>query len=527
MALPTAIYTDDQIHVAQDRATICSLVDPRITRPHSPLPPQESVAVGASPLVENGAQRKLATILAADVVGYSRLTAADEEGTHARFKASLAEVIEPAIAKYQGRVIKNTGDGFLAEFASAVSCVACAVEIQRRLGRRNQDAVADRRMEFRFGINIGDVIADGGDVYGGGVNVAVRLEGMCDPGGILLSDDAYRQVHDKLEIEFQDRGPQNLKNIDTPVRAYAVEMGSVAGTAPVTSGAQHPQRMGLAIAAVVMAAVIGAIAWQATQPPTVEAAMVENMAFPLPEKPSIAVLAFDNLSSDTDQDFLGDGIAEDIITLLAKSDALFVISRNSTFTYKGQPVKVQRVAEELGVQYVLEGSIQRTGDEVRLTAQLIDALSGRHIWAERFDRPIDDIMSFRDAVVKQIVTALRVELVGGEFGRVEAQTNDPKAYELFLRSLQLTNLFTAPELREAQRLLGDALLLDPSYEEAAVQLGWVHGALAVFGYSLDPANEMERARDLAEQVLERNDRSASALFLQGTLGSGLITAIPR
>ena len=188
MALPAAIYTDDQIHVAQDRATICSLVDPRITRPHSPLPPQESVAVGASPLVENGAQRKLATILAADVVGYSRLTAADEEGTHARFKASLAEVIEPAIAKYQGRVIKNTGDGFLAEFASAVNCVACAVEIQRRLGRRNQDVVADRRLEFRFGINIGDVIADGGDVYGGGVNVAVRLEGMCDPGGILVSE---------------------------------------------------------------------------------------------------------------------------------------------------------------------------------------------------------------------------------------------------------------------------------------------------------------------------------------------------
>ena len=338
MALPAAIYTDDQIHVAQDRATICSLVDPRITRPHSPLPPQESVAVGSSPLVENGAQRKLATILAADVVGYSRLTAADEEGTHARFKASLAEVIEPAIAKYQGRVIKNTGDGFLAEFASAVSCVACAVEIQRRLGRRNQDVVADRRLEFRFGINIGDVIADGGDVYGGGVNVAVRLEGMCDPGGILVSEDAYRQVHDKLEIEFQDRGPQNLKNIELPVRAYAVEMGSVAGTAPVTSGGQPPQRMGLAIAAVVIAAVIGAIAWQSTRPPTVEAAVVENMAFPLPEKPSIAVLAFDNLSSDTDQDFLGDGIAEDIITLLAKSDALFVISRNSTFTYKGQPV---------------------------------------------------------------------------------------------------------------------------------------------------------------------------------------------
>ena len=184
---------------------------------------------------ETGVTRQLKAILAADVVEYSRLTAAGEEGTHARFKASLAEVIEPAIAKYQGRVIKNTGDGFLAEFASAVSCVACAVEIQRRLGRRNQDVVADRRMEFRFGINIGDVIADGGDVYGGGVNVAVRLEGMCDPGGILVSEDAYRQVHDKLEIEFQDRGPQNLKNIDTPVRAYAVEMGSVAGTAPVTS----------------------------------------------------------------------------------------------------------------------------------------------------------------------------------------------------------------------------------------------------------------------------------------------------
>ena len=294
-------------------------------------------------MLKDGPERKLATILAADVVGYSRLTAADEEGTHARLKASLTEVIDPTIAKYQGRVIKNTGDGFLAEFASAVSCVACAVEIQRRLGRRNQDVVADRRMEFRLGINIGDVIADGGDVYGGGVNVAVRLEDECDPGGILVSDEAYRQVHDKLEIEFQDRGPQNLKNIEVPVRAYAVEMGSVAGTAPVTSGGRHPQRMGLAIAAVVIAALVGVIAWQSTQPPTVEAAVVEDMAFPLPERPSIAVLAFSSLGTDPDDEFLADSFSEDILASLSKLSGLFVISRTTTFTYKGTNATAKQI----------------------------------------------------------------------------------------------------------------------------------------------------------------------------------------
>ena len=409
-------------------------VDPRITRPHSPLPPQESVAVGASPLVENGAQRKLATILAADVVEYSRLTAAGEEGTHARFKASLAEVIEPAIAKYQGRVIKNTGDGFLAEFASAVSCVACAVEIQRRLGRRNQDVVADRRMEFRFGINIGDVIADGGDVYGGGVNVAVRLEGMCDPGGILVSEDAYRQVHDKLEIEFQDRGPQNLKNIDTPVRAYAVEMGSVAGTAPVTSGAQHPQRMGLAIAAVVIAAVIGAIAWQATQPPTVEAAMVENMAFPLPDKPSIAVLPFVDLSVDRNSETLAEGMSEDILTALSKLDELFVISRTTSSTYKGKDVTVKQVAEDLGVRYVLEGSVQRSGDTMRVTAQLIDALSGQHIWADRYDRDVTALFAVKDEITLNIVSNISAETGFGAMDLVSRRDTNAGFSGVRLRS---------------------------------------------------------------------------------------------
>ena len=274
-----------------------------------------------------------------------------------------------------------------------MSCVACAVEIQRRLGRRNQDVVADRRLEFRLGINIGDVIADGGDVYGGGVNVAVRLEGMCDPGGILVSENAYQQVHDKLEIEFQDRGPQNLKNI--AVRAYAVEMGSGATAAPVTSGGRHPQRTGLAIAAVVIAAVIGAIAWQATQPPTVEAAVVADMAFPLPDKPSIAVLAFENLST-ADDELLADSFSEDILASLSKLSGLFVISRTTSFTYKGTNASAKQIAEDLGIRYVLEGSIQRDGDSIRVTAQLIDAIGGQHVWADRYDRDLDDLFAVKD-----------------------------------------------------------------------------------------------------------------------------------
>ena len=460
--------------------------------------------LGASPLVENGAQRKLATILAADVVGYSRLTAADEEGTHARFKASLTEVIDPTIAKYQGRVIKNTGDGFLAEFASAVNCVACAVEIQRRLGRRNQDVVADRRLEFRFGINIGDVIADGGDVYGGGVNVAVRLEGMCDPGGILVSDDAYRQVHDKLEIEFQDRGPQNLKNIEVPVRAYAVEMGSVAGTAPVTSGGQHPQRMGLAIAAVVIAAVIGAIAWQATQPPTVEAAVVADMAFALPDKPSIAVLAFENLST-ADDELLADSFSEDILaslSKLSKLSGLFVISRTTSFTYKGKDASVKQIAEDLGVRYVWEGSVQRDGDRLRVTAQLIDAIGGQHVWADRYDRDLNDLFAVKDDITLNIVSNISAELLEGERNRISRrETNSLEAWLLYRQGRDEILKFERESLMLARDLLERALDIDPGFVSALGFLGNTYRLEGRFGHTATPEASYETALEIFDRAL--------------------------
>ena len=381
--------------------------------------------------------RSLKAILALDTVGYSRLMAADEEGTHARLKAHREELLDPAIAKYQGHVIKNTGDGLLAEFPSAVDCVACAVEIQRRMARRNQDVVTDRRMELRIGINVGDIMKDAGDIYGTGVNVAVRLEGLADPGGILISDDAYRQIHDKLEIKLRDRGPQHLKNIDEPVRAYAVYMGStdaIPSDAPKTK-TRPSWRAGLA--ALVIAALVGALGWQVMRQNFPEDAAVAAL-----ERPSIAVLPFTNLSGDPEQQYFSDGLTEDLITELSRFPDILVFARNTTFQYRGDSVDVQTVADALGAAFVLEGSVQRSGDTVRITAQLIDGASGIHVWAERYDRPLADIFSVQDEITAKITATIGSQF-GGVLARITSKSiqerapNDLEAYELVLRAINL------------------------------------------------------------------------------------------
>ena len=462
------------------------------------------------------AERKLATILAADVVGYSRLTAADEEGTHARFKASLTEVIDPAIAKYQGRIFQNTGDGFLAEFASAVNCVASAVEIQRRLGRRNQDVVADRRLEFRFGINIGDVIADGGDVYGGGVNVAVRLEGMCDPGGILVSDDAYRQVHDKLEIEFQDRGPQNLKNIEVPVRAYAVEMGSVAGTAPVTSGGQHPQRTGLAIAAVVVVAIVGFLGWQSSREPA--PSVGETALLTLPVGPRVAVLPFDNLSGNAEEAFFSDGITEQIIAQLSLFAELSVLSRNSTFQYKSEPIDVRQLGDVLSADFVLEGSIQRSGEAVRVIAQLSNTANGEVLWAASFDRDLTpgNLFEVQDEIAQRVAAA-----VGGGQGRVTQVVNEQTlrkppdslaTYECVLLAMEARVVLTIETLTRARDCLELAVNSEPEYAEAWASLSQMHELEVRSGVAAGQVSEdaLNRAFIAAQEAVRLDPWSATA-----------------
>ncbi len=372
-------------------------------------------------------ERRLAAILAADVVGYSRLMEIDEAGTLAALKAHREKLIDPAIAERRGRIVKLMGDGSLVEFASVVDAVACAVAIQEGMSARNEGVPEDRRMAFRIGVHLGDVIVEGDDLYGDGVNVAARLEGLAEPGGVCISQQAYDQVETKLDLAYEDLGEQQVKNIARPVRTYRILLD---GEAP--PGVQRPKTRGLSAtqiigsAAVVVLVVAGlALAWWQPWKPDVEPASIERMACPLPEKPSIAVLPFDNLSGDPAQEYFADGITESIITTLSKIPNLFVIARNSTFAYKGKPAKIQQVAEELGVRYVLEGSVQRAGDRTRITAQLIDALSGRHLWADHYDRDVGDIFALQDDITQQVMTELEVKLTEGEMApdAVTAWTN--------------------------------------------------------------------------------------------------------
>ncbi|MCH7795442.1 MAG: adenylate/guanylate cyclase domain-containing protein [Proteobacteria bacterium] len=303
-------------------------------------------------------ERRLAAILAADLVGYSRLMRADEEGTLARLKALHRELFEPTVREHRGRIVKLMGDGALVEFASAVDAVRCAVAVQEGLARREAGVAGETALTMRLGINLGDIIIEGDDIYGDGVNLAARLEGLAEPGGICLSASIHEQVRHKLDLGFEDLGEQSVKNIAEPVRVYRI-VADAPGTAPAAA-------------------------------PGAEASL------PLPDKPSIAVLAFDNLSGDPDQEYFADGIAEDIITALSKFRWFFVIARNSSFTYKGKSVDVKQVAEELGVRYVLEGSVRKAGSRVRISAQLIDAATGNHVWAERYDRELADIFDLQD-----------------------------------------------------------------------------------------------------------------------------------
>ena len=326
-------------------------------------------------------ERRLAAILAADVAGYSRLMGADEEGTLARLKALRREVADPKIKEHRGRIVKTTGDGLLLEFASVVDAVRCAVEVQREITERNADVPRDRRIELRMGINVGDIIKDGRDIHGDGVNVAARLEALAEPGGICVSRVVRDQVRDKLDFSFEDMGERQVKNISRPVRVLRVLLGD---------GPGRPEP---------------AAAASATPP------------LPLPDKPSLALLPFTNMSGDSEQEFVSDGIAEDVITALSRYPSLFVIARNSSFTYKGQAVDVKQVGRELGVRYVLEGSMRKAGNRIRVTAQLIEAGTGNHVWAERYDRDLADIFAVQDEITHALTTALAPAIADAELRR--------------------------------------------------------------------------------------------------------------
>ncbi len=426
---------------------------------------------------EEGVERRLTTILAADVVGYSRLMSADEAGTLTSLKALRRELIEPKTAEHHGRVVKLMGDGTLMEFGSVVDAVHFAVDVQRAMALRNTDVPEDQRITYRIGINIGDIIVEGEDIYGDGVNVASRLEGLAEPGGICVASNVHDQVKTKVDLAFEDLGAQELKNIAEPVRVFRVSIGPEVAETPTVARVTSKSRRLPVIAAIVVLLVVavGATLWLKPWEQREEPASVENMAFPLPDKPSIAVLPFTNMSGDPAQDTFADGMTDDLITDLSKISDLFVIARNSTFAYKGRSTDVREVAEDLGVRYVLEGSVRRAGDDVRVNAQLIDATTGGHLWAERYDGKATDIFAVQDAFIRKIVKALAVNLSADDQEEIAlGQTSNIEAREAFQKGWDSYLRYSADDNAEAISLFEAALELDPEYGRAYAAMGMAY-----------------------------------------------------
>ncbi len=466
-------------------------------------------------------ERRLAAILAADVVGYSRLMGKDEVGTLAALKTHRKEVIDPKIAEHKGRVVKLMGDGALVEFPSVVEATQCAAEIQRTMALRNAAVPRERRIEFRIGINLGDVIVEGDDIHGDGVNVAARLEGLAKPGGICISRTVFNHLKNKVDLGFENLGEQRVKNIAEPIGVYRVLLdpgaaGKVIGK-PKTAESRW-MRLALAAALALVVAMAGILISQRPWEPREEPASVDRMAFPLPDRPSIAVLPFDNLGGDPGQEHLADGITENIIAALSSVRHLFVIARNSVFTYKGKPVQVQRVAEEQGVRYVLEGSIQRSGDRLRITAQLIDAVTGHHLWSERYDREIKDIFALQDEITLKIVEALQVQLTEGEQARIAGRgTDNLEAWLLRNQSRRLFLRFTKEDNIRSRELAQKAVELDPEYARAYTRLGWTHWIDAQAGWGKSRADSLKRAVELAQVAVNLDDADPDNFALLGVI----------
>ncbi|MGD9044382.1 MAG: adenylate/guanylate cyclase domain-containing protein [Desulfobacterales bacterium] len=472
-------------------------------------------------MAEEGFKRKLTAILSADAVGYSRLMAEDEAGT-VKTLATYREVMTSLIKQHRGRVVDSPGDNVLAEFSSVVDAVQCAVAVQNEFQTRNAELAENRRMEFRIGINLGDVIDEEDRIYGDGVNIAARLESLADPGGICVSKTAFDQIETKLPLGYEYLGEQSVKNIPKPVGAYRVLMkpdaaGKVIGEKRFLG--RYSRRTAMAIIVILAVVAAGLVSWNIylQQSKKIEPASVEKMAFPLPDKPSIAVLPFDNMSGDPAQDYFSDGITDQIISTLSMLRGLFVISRSSMFTYKGKPVKVQKVAEDLGVKYILEGSVQRTADRVRITAQLIDATSGHHVWSEGYDREPKDIFAIQDDITIKITSALRVELTEGEQARMwdKNATTNLRAWEKFLQGIDYIYRYTKEDNATAQRLLEEVIVLDAEYAEAYVLLGWTYWLDARFGWVESRAESIKMAMKYAQKTIELNDTSDLGYLLIG------------
>jgi len=417
-------------------------------------------------VTEQRVQRRLAAILAADVVDYAALMQRAEEATYAEFERLKRELIEPSLSRHEGRLIKTTGDGALVEFASPLAAVSCAVEIQDHVGSGNSP------LRLRVGLNLGDVIVgQDGELYGDGINIAVRLEGIADPGGILISDKVYSEVEGKLDVGFEDRGEQQLKNISKPVRAYVVRAGTYSALTERLSAAP-----------------------------------------PLPDKPSIAVLPFENMSGDPEQEYFANGMVDEIITALSRFKWLFVIARNSSFTFKGRAVDIKEVGRRLGVRYVLEGAVRKASGKVRVTGQLIDAVTGAHIWADRFERDLTDVFALQDEVTVAVVSAIRPKLLQAEIEMAtRRRPENLTAYDFCLRARQQFYLTTREGMAEAIRLAHRALELDPGLALAAVLAGACHMLNVIFGYTTDPQFDRREAVRFLHSALSLDDSDPDTL----------------
>ncbi|MCZ6893715.1 MAG: tetratricopeptide repeat protein [Gammaproteobacteria bacterium] len=430
-------------------------------------------------MAEERIQRRLAAIVSTDMVGYSRLMEADEAGTLAGLRAVRTELIDPKIAEYRGRIVKTTGDGMLIEFASVTDAVQSCVEVQQALSAHNADIPHDRRIQFRIGINLGEIIIEGDDIYGTGVNVAARLEPLAETGGIVISGSVYDQIRSIMSLRCEDMGEQSVKNISTPVRCFAVRAGGESEDEPVVD---------------------------------------QPIATAKSDKPTIAVLPFENISGDTEQEYFADGMTEDIMTALSKNRWLLVSARNSTFAYKGQSVDIRRVGQELNANFVLEGSVRKAGNRVRITAQLIDASDGNHLWAERFDRDLTDIFEVQDEITAMIAARIEPELGAAQRERVQLKTtNKLDAWETYHLALSLMYQYTKDSNAEAQRYFQQAIEIDPDFGPAHAGLAYTMFLSAVYFGSEATEELLDTALKEAETAIALDDRDAMSYFVLGRI----------
>jgi adenylate cyclase len=417
-------------------------------------------------MAEDHVERRLAAVLAADVAGYSRLMGADEEGTHASLKAYRRELFDPKIAEYRGRIVKTTGDGALVEFASVIDALRCAIDIQQIVTERNASSPEKGRLEFRIGINVGDIIIDEGDIYGDGVNIAARVEALAEPGGICLSSSVYEHVRNKVDAKFVDLGEQSMKNIAQPVRVYKIEALTVLNAPPIQDPATCPSDL-----------------------------------------PSIAVLPFLNISGDADQEYFADGLAEDLITALSRIRHFFVLARNTTFTYKGRAVRVQTAAKDLGATYVLEGSVRKVGNLVRISVQLIDGRSGNHLWAEHYDRGLEDIFAVQDDITSSVVGTIEPEISRTKQDRARIKPPESlHAWDYYLRGLWHLWRFSHTELIEAQVQFRRAIEIDPNFGPSYAALSFAQLQEYNQGLSDDPVASLQAAFETATRAIAVDDR---------------------